>query len=266
MKQERDLLRDAVIGELTQGSIFTGAVSSLYPDNKRILGIIISPRCDIAQDKVPLFYYLPVIPFDLWMQKEFPGIYIKRFKGDTLSSLQNAFKNNGISATLIGRFTIDDLKKVVESQVTKKKTLQGINDKLDIYKLIEDASITSDITKLKSKDKSLNRYNSILTELAKGNLPDYYLFEKDEQEMFVIRMREIKRLSPSVFHKLAEGIDKPFKKEELIDNDLSTFSEGDIYMPLYVVNSPFIEHIMQHFLHLFNRIGIPDFPTDLIIK
>jgi len=26
------------------------------------------------------------------------------------------------------------------------------------------------------------------------------------------------------------------------------------------------EHIMQHFLHLFNRIGIPDFPTDLIIK
>ena len=29
-------------------------------------------------------------------------------------------------------------------------------------------------------------------------------------------------------------------------------------MPLYELKSPFIEHVMQHFLQQFNRIGIED--------
>ena len=54
------------------------------------------------------------------------------------------------------------------------------------------------------------------------------------------------------------GIDNMLTDEELKVNDMRQLDEKDIYMPLYELKSPFIEHVMQHFLQQFNRIGIED--------
>ena len=52
MKKSRRIFDDAKIRNITQGSIFNGGTSCLYTHDN-VLGVIITPRCDIAQHKVP---------------------------------------------------------------------------------------------------------------------------------------------------------------------------------------------------------------------
>ena len=75
-KEYRDLYSEPVIGKITQGTIFNGAKSRRYPGCHSVFGIVISPRCDIEQKKVPLYYYLPAIKMEDWMNMDFPPLYI----------------------------------------------------------------------------------------------------------------------------------------------------------------------------------------------
>ena len=79
-------------------------------------------------------------------------------------------------------------------------------------------------------------------------------------------MREISRLTPAIMFQLAQGIDNKLTKEELSSNDLRQLDDDDLFMPLYVIRSPFIEHIIQHFLQQFNRIGIEDVSREFVSK
>jgi hypothetical protein len=65
---------------------------------------------------------------------------------------------------------------------------------------------------------------------------------------------------------LAQGIDKKLTKEELSSNDLRQLDDDDLFMPLYEIKSPFIEHIIQHLLQQFNRIGIEDVSREFVSK
>jgi hypothetical protein len=48
------------LGLLSQGTIFSCASAEDYPDCL-VHGLVITARCDIAQSKVPIFNYLPVV-------------------------------------------------------------------------------------------------------------------------------------------------------------------------------------------------------------
>ena len=56
--------------EITQGSIITNIRSLKYP-NFPCLGIVISARCDFAQDKIQNFYLLSALPIKLWINDVF---------------------------------------------------------------------------------------------------------------------------------------------------------------------------------------------------
>ena len=51
---------------LQQGAIFSGAIADGLPERQDLYGIVITPRCDIANKKVSTIHYLPIIPFKLW--------------------------------------------------------------------------------------------------------------------------------------------------------------------------------------------------------
>lgn len=65
-------------------------------------------------------------------------------------------------------------------------------------------------------------------------------------DFWLIRMRELNRLTPSVLFRLQNGIDSKLTDQELSENDICQY-EGELFLPLYEIQSPYIEHIMQHF-------------------
>jgi hypothetical protein len=53
-------------GAMTQGTIFSCAVAEDYRACTT-RGLIITARCDVANDKVRTYNYLPVVPFSDWI-------------------------------------------------------------------------------------------------------------------------------------------------------------------------------------------------------
>lgn len=56
----RDMCCPCPINTITQGSIFNHAYNEDFGDEED-LGLLISARCDLANDKAPKYSYLPVI-------------------------------------------------------------------------------------------------------------------------------------------------------------------------------------------------------------
>jgi hypothetical protein len=108
--------------------------------------------------------------------------------------------------------------------------------------------------------------DSLIKELVHHKLSGYYFFDRIEPNGedigFVVLLREVHALARPIAHHLAEGINSTQYKE-LCEKDrvsvraLSITGE-DLAMPIAIVCSPYVEHLMQSFSILFGRIGLPD--------
>lgn len=132
MKKSRRIFNDAKIRNITQGSIFNGGISCLYTHHN-VLGVIITPRCDIAQHKVPYYYYLPMVSFEDWKKVEFPHLYIAKLKNDTFARLRNELKNTGVSESIVNHYTAKKIGEIIKTQLrgipkNLNKTLKQLSD------------------------------------------------------------------------------------------------------------------------------------------
>lgn len=253
--KHRDLFEEPIIGNITQGSFFNGAVSRIYPDDIEIYGLVISPRCDIEQRKVPVYYYLPAIRLKDWLTIEFPDVYIPKLESDTKDFLQKQLVQCGESETIVSKLKAVDVEEAFLKHFRQPN--KKLKEKIELWKALEKYHIEGAIKVVTSVDNTSTSKN-VFDELINHKNSNYYFMENKGDDGYVLRMREINRLTPDVFFRLANGIDKPLKTDELLNNDLRQVKEGDLYMPLYVLKSPFMEHVMQHFLQQFDKIGIED--------
>lgn len=253
----RDLFDEPVIGEITQGSIFNGAKSRAYPGCKSVYGIVISPRCDIEQKKAPLYYYLPAVKMADWMKVDFPPLYIKALENEVKVGIRSVLKENRESETVLDKFSCVEVERIVRKHQPQLKP--KVEEKFVVWKAIEAFKRGGKLKDITDVDTTKVRKN-IFDELIMHKNMSFYFLESKTEGGFVLRMREISRLTPDMLFSLAQGIDGVLTEKEMEENDLRQLDADDIYMPLYVVKSPFIEHIMQHFMHQFNRIGIEDVP------
>lgn len=252
MSVKRVLLADAVIGKITQGTIFSGAKSTLYP-NKEVMGIVITPRCDIAQQKVDVYYYLPVVSFEDWKHIELPALYLSKLVAEHDGKLRKELIANGISDSIVNRFSIQTIKEIIKDKQVSNKNLNSLIKQSEDIESYRNGAMT--ISQLIKKYEGPKK--TILKEIVMNKNLNYYLIETAEDRLYIIRMRELNRIQSSLFNQLRNGIDYQLTNGELLENDICQFNEY-ILMPLYEVKSPFIEHIMYHFLQSFNRIGIED--------
>lgn len=255
----RDLFEEPVIGQITQGSIFNGAKSRAYPNNLNVMGIIISPRCDIEQQKAPLYYFLPVVRVTDWLLQDMPNLYIPRLEEDAKNILKHELIKNGESETILDKFDATYVEQRLRLHSPQLK--KNVEDRLEIWKALETYRKGSPLKTVTIKDES-NIQKGIFDELIANKNPNFYFLEHEHEEGYVIRMREISRLAPEMLFRLAKGIEGKLTDSELEDSDLRQLDPEELIMPLYVVKSPFMEHIMQHFLQQFNRIGIEDVHKD----
>lgn len=268
-KEYRDIYREPIIGKITQGTIFNGAKSRRYPGSLSVCGIIISPRCDIEQKKAPLYYYLPAIKMEDWMKVDFPPLYIAALEKEVKSVLKSTLYECKESETILAKFTPSEVERIIRKHKPQLKT--NVENKMEVWKAIENYKQGGSFKDITDRDTS-NVCKNIFDELITHKNSSFYFLENEHEDGgFILRMREISRVSPEILFRLANGIDGKLTDQELEENDLRQLEDEEIYMPMYVVKSPFIEHIMQHFLQQFNKIGIEDVPkvfsnrfTDLI--
>lgn len=255
----RDIFEEPIIGKITQGSIFNGAKSREYPNSNSVYGLIISPRCDIEQRKVPLYYYLPAVTMKDWLSVDFPPIYVKVLEPEIRNSLKGVLKECKESETVLYKMRADEVERIIRKH--KPQLNPKVEEKVNLLKALEHYKMGGEFSEITSQDTSGVR-KSIVNDLITHKNPSFYFIENEQEGGFVLRMREISRLSPDMLFRMANGVDGKLSQLEMEESDLRQLEDGELYMPLYVVKSPFIEHIIQHFMQQFNRIGIEDVPKE----
>lgn len=255
----RDIFATPIVGHIDQGYIFSGAKSDLYPQ-KNVQGLIITPRCDIAQRKVDEIYYLPVIKFDDWKELEFPTIYCSRLYSDILSWLDDKFVKLNVSPSIITKFTTDDIKDILNAIRIAGKEQKAICLKLETLLQISEYRKTHDSNVLNTLlSNNQGPRKTIMKEILSNKLPNYYVLDSKES-YYVVRLRELKRLQATLFYRIGNGIvANDLNKQDFLYNDIVINDpDEDMIYPLAVLKSPFIEHLMQCFTQWFSRIGVED--------
>ena len=99
----REVYNTNVIGSIEQGTIINSCVAENY-SNISNFGIIITPRCDIDNNKVSTVHYLPVVRLDDWIANDFWLIFSIRAKNEVIGKIYSIFEKYKLSRSLIKSF------------------------------------------------------------------------------------------------------------------------------------------------------------------
>jgi len=109
---------------------------------------------------------------------------------------------------------------------------------------------------------------SFLRNLQANQLREYYLLDPlpNSHEYLVVLMREIRHMDTRTARIISNGLNTLTNQKELERNNISHNAVDDVVFYHACLNSPYMEHMMQHFYSNYGRIGVEDhistFPTD----
>jgi hypothetical protein len=260
---------------LTQGSIFSCAVAEDY-SSCRAHGLIITAKCDAEQNKVRIYNYLPVVTLTDWLARDGKVILAERFMADILGQMRQTISENKYSPTILETETPSKVLEVLfpggDNKAAKTRdrfthlckchdvALRGLSNKPSSASCIELATC---VPRLK---------DVLLKELVQQRLPGYYFLDRIEPQGddvgHVVLLREVRSMTRRVADFITQGIDSNrFNelcfKEPPAETSLHVAAD-EIAMPISVVSSPHLEHLMQSFTLLFGRIGLPDPSSDYV--
>lgn len=273
------MLRRLAPGEFVQGTIFTCGLSDAYPDVPA-LGMLITARCDTAQDKAEVYNYIPIVPVEAWIRKDGLEIVAKRALASGLGGMKSALSEAGIAQSVIDfvehNAILNELRKGTSKQEKSiaNRFEQAVKTVRSAREVLEQTD-RSTAKSLSFLDVNDGLYKAVIKELLTNALAEYHYLERseinEETRGYVALMREIRFISAALGKRIAVGLDaKEF--ESLTEtfspglNHIRFSPEQDFAMPLSCVSSPFIEFIMQRFANLFSRIGVADITKDRIAE
>lgn len=264
-KDDRDIyVRTPLkLGHITQGSIFSGAISESYRSCE-VYGIVITARCSVSNKKLTSYHYLPVVKYEDWINNDFRELLLeetmKKYKG----KLKDILRQNKQSVEIIEQFKFEKIKEIISPTISSEKKQNEFCKAIDeIIELNDINIVTKRIIELNSKGAE-----DISKRLISNDLASFYLienWEKDSSNYYIILLNEICVLRKDVFFKIGNGL-----LAEHIDNDsynksdICIRSSDDICFVNAQVDSPFIEHILQRFHYNFGRIGVENIHNNTI--
>lgn len=238
---------------LQQGAIFSGAIADGLPERPDLYGLVITPRCDIANKKVSTIHYLPVIPFKLWKYEILSKLYQNSQYEKLTENLVMFCRTNNLTETIFDKkynFTDKDIIQAISH-------VNGYKDALNKY---HEREKLEDIEYCKGKVKDWSRSKDKIKDLIQNKQAHYYLIEDWEYQgqYMVIMLRDVKRLNFSFAENLEKGVSEKILDEEIyLRNDIcKSDTRTMVYKFQQVIKSPFLEHIMEAFSKNFCRIGI----------
>lgn len=238
---------------LQQGCIFNGAKLKGY-EGCDVFGLIITPRCDIAQNKVDTIHYLSIVKIEDWKRRFLAKMYQSRQMEKEKNMLKPLFSKKNIGEHMLNRsyrLSKDDFEKMYGDR----------NLPNDSYEKIKHYWNLQDVVFCQEHLADWNEYNSKLSELSNGRMERFLLLEDwcGKKQYFVISLTDINKLDVSVAHKMINGIrerDVPLDSNDLV----SAEDRQAVYKICAQLTSPYIEYVCQHVSNAFFRIGIEEWP------
>lgn len=256
-------------GRLQQGTVFSGCLVAGY-DGRPGWGLVVTARCDLANDKVPLLNYLPVVKFSDWLELDGRASLISRASSEEEASLSQLLTDLGATESVL---------RSAELAVVLRELLGEVRPGAKLAQRCERA-ISRNAEFAKPEGPSIEwlceqypkLYAGIVRELMTQRLAGYYFLPAVEPNeapsCYVVLLRHIGSMPFEVACRIPAGIS--------IDDVRAGFSaavrylcldgEDDYVMPLGVIPSPNIEHLMQVFSSLLSRIGLPNVDSQHIEK
>lgn len=259
----RKFLVEGLNTSLDQGCIFYGAYAEDYRGSSNY-GLIITARCDIAQNKAKKYSYLPVVSLNDWMRQDLVQIVKRRVSKNVQNKLLETFSKIGGTELIIKTYSLEKIRDAFSSEGTEKNRAKFFEacDLKVLFEKVSEVPVSEEIFNsfLKSfKSEVLQVIKSLVGQNESGY---YFIDEIWNEGPHVVLLREIHHIDNFTAHKLREGVEMQGSMAPNYLGEKLSYTVG-------VIDSPFIEHIMQKFSELFVRIGIedPDFSApDAILK
>lgn len=254
----RDMIDTKDDKTLSQGSIFNCAYSENYP-HEEILGLVISARCDIANQKKIRFYnYIPTIPFKQWREREIWRLLKEQVYNSIDNSINELIVKSNFSAENLIVYGYDRiLEKIKSESRLKQKEIDRLVDLKTKINLLENHQEYKLIAGKFQKDLT-----KIVDDIIKNKTSDYFFIDNLEgYGPLIVNLREIKELNIDIARSLPSGIelDKNTSYQGLNPN-----SKNKLCSIVGQLKSPYIELLMQRFSNNFIRIGVDD-PHKLLL-
>lgn len=255
--------------EFTQGTVFTCATAENYPVHS-VNGLVITARCDAAQDKTPIYNYVPVIKLEDWMVADGGQIALERAISDCENNIKNIIIQAELSDTLIKSKTYLEIYNahLLDKSAVDKGWGKRCNSFLELTQSHTEIKKAIDSDDRDEKKRLIQKYNknvdTVIKELAGNRLVGFYLLRDlpnihDESVgNYVALLREIRHISKPIAKKIAKGLSK-----EDASNIKGIFcprfvGDDDFSLPIARLKSPWVEHLMQNLTMVFARVGVDD--------
>ncbi|MAC13760.1 MAG: hypothetical protein CL539_03665 [Alcanivorax sp.] len=258
------MCRPCPVDAITQGSIFNYAFSEDL-DNKNVLGMLISARCDLANLKTSKYSYVPVVSLEDYIFHYLARKLFLDQKKEEVGKIKNMVKDLGHDPGIIDVYGIKKcIDKIVEKQKAKEKANEAFEKIESLNELINknsDRYTKDDLAIIPSK-----KFKSEFSDLSQNKAEGYYLIDDvvdhNNREAslgpHVVLLREVHHMSAEI----AEFIKKGCVHDELLEAGNSAPSlvlgKGRMSYVLCNMASPYIELVMQRFSNIFSRVGVKD--------
>jgi hypothetical protein len=233
-----------------------------------VFGVVLTARCDLAQDKYNVLNYAPTVPLDEWLKVDGYELIIDKIAADLSSRIESALKVVGLpSSVLVSQTPKSILDNYIRAPDADAKIKKHDAKFVDLDARLQQLSAC----RAGFGPSSLQLFNdydqivrSTIKELVHQKLSGYYFLPAIEidapQTGFVVLLREVAHLPRRLSHLVAEGLEADHS--ELAENSEwhvhLSFTHSDFAMPIGELTSPQVEHLLQTFSFLFGRIGLPD--------
>lgn len=255
----RDIYENAKLGEITQGSVFAGALSDTYVDVD-CYGVVITARCSIDHGKMQTYHYLPIVPIKEWKKKDFLRLLKDEVYNEYMNRIKSLFRDLSISTKILEQFSLETIKSTISPKISKLTQQHSFIQNVNVLIALENSEYSSEM---------LNNWfpkgrGNIVKRLLANNYLSYYLIESWDPKIdsnFIILLDEIRTIQKNDFFQLAKGLDYSYwiGNDRCKHSDLIKLTTDDILYVHSCIKSPFIEHIIQRFSHNFNRVGVQDY-------
>lgn len=269
------MIKPPRLGRLTQGTVFCGAKAGDYL-SVPTWGVIITARCDTAQEKTPLVNYLPLVRVEDWLERDGGTVILDRALSDLLNRFKALMTTRDFAASLLEVYSPSE----ITAEHFALPPTPGTSKKVEkeLREAQQAADLAAEIAQVKEAladrpDRALfvrqqllgcrKWTEAVIKELFSHRLAGYYfipdigdLTDNSSALGYVVLLREIHHIPRPTVSRLVNGV--AADANGAVDLAGLCFKSFDFACPVTEIQSPWIEHLMQAFCSLFGRIGIVD--------
>jgi len=253
--------------EFTQGSIIEDVRSIKY-EGIRCKGIVITARCDLAQNKVPQFHCLIGMTIEDWVYEVLYHAVLKEKLKDLLNKIEEYCKRKDLNFQILMELDHEKATEIMEKSAEKKDKIESIVTEWDEYNKLLNLEVTRKEKKqfMMGKGKKIaqkkfeNLYNSAFPKYA--FIPEKaYSNSKSAVKGIVVDLQNIMQFNLNWMERIMKyEIDfiniTDEEERKKIDQYFFFEKEDDFVIIEHVITSPWIEYMMQAFANSFTRIGV----------